>query len=353
MSDPAKQALLNELRQRAVIDESAAIRLVQQASAPWYVGLLSGLAAWLAALLLIGSALFTIIDESALAAAVVGAALLGSAVWLLRQPGVFVSQFGLALSLMGQGVLLLAVSQWGIGGYHTERPPAVAAVLIASAMWLVPATAMHRLTCALIAIGAGAVFIGFNALLTLYGLLLAVVAVWLWLRRGYWAGSQRAGSWRTLAGATTLAALLLPILSGQRWVDSWPDLLSNLASPLLSWLYPVGAGVLLFMTGMSLAGAQRPMVRTGVAAAVLLLIVLGMQAPGLLIATALWLAVFHACERFWSVLVGLAATLYLADLYYSLHITLLEKSILLMVGGTLLLALRWYLVRHWRELHED
>ncbi|MFA5678148.1 MAG: DUF4401 domain-containing protein [Pseudomonas sp.] len=348
MSDP-KQLLLNELCQRGIVDEPTANRLMQHTHAPWYVALLSGLAAWLAALLLIGSTLYTIIDESALAAAITGSVLLGMAVWLLRKPGVFVSQLGLALSMVGQGVLLVAVSHWDIAGRHSEWPVAMAAALVAGIMWLVPAVMLHRQACALIAIGAGAVFIGFSSWLTLYGLALAVVAAWLWLRRGDWAGSRRADLWRSLAGAATLAALAWPIIGNQRWGSSVAELMGDAAAPLLKWLYPAGAGVLLIVTGFILARAQQPTIRLGVALATLLLIALGVQAPGLLIATALWLAVFHACERFWSVLVGIGATLYLADLYYSLHITLLEKSVLLVASGALLLVLRWFLLRRWRD----
>jgi len=94
---------------------------------------------------------------------------------------------------------------------------------------------------------------------------------------------------------------------------------------------------------------QSGSLRLGVALLVLILIALGVQAPGLLIATALWLAVFHACERFWSLLVGVGARLYLFDLYYSLHISLLHKSLLLVICGAALLVLRWYLLGQWRK----
>ena len=353
MSRLWKQGLQEELRQRRILDDAAVQRLKQQAAAPWFMTLLAGLAAWLAAALLIGSALFTIIDGSALAGVITGVLLLGLAVWLLSQPGVFVSQLGLALSLVGQGLLVLAVDQLNLWGAHAQQPPAVMAALVAGAMLLLPAPGVHRLLCVLIAMGAGAVCIGFSVLLAPYGLLLATLAVWLWLRRSRWVDCQRAGLWRALASGATLAGLVLPMIAQQRWVDSLAPLLGPLAASLLGWLYPLGAGILLL--GVTLYLLRGQSVGTGVVAvaAVFLLAALGIQAPGLLVAAALWLAVFHACERFWCVLVGLGTALYLGDFYYSLHISLLHKSLLLVVSGALLLVLRWILLRQRGEADES
>ena len=348
MSGSQAKVLVSDLLQRGVIDDADASRLQQQqGQGPWHVVLLSGLAAWFAALLLFGGTLFTIIEDSALAAGIAGITLLGVAIWLLRQPGIFVSQLGLALSLVGQGVLLLAVIQQNTLGLPGDQLPALAVALVAIVMLLVPSIALHRLSCALLAAGAGAVLIGDNALLPVYGVCMAVLAVWLWLRRSHWADGRRAPLWRALAGASTLAALVLPIMTHARWVGAVQEV-----AVFPGWVYPAGAGALLFITGMHLARAERSSLRMMLAAALLVLATLGGLAPGLLVACALWLAVFHACERLWSRIVGLGATLYLGDLYYSLHITLLEKSILLMVCGVLLLLLRWYLQRHGGATHE-
>lgn len=335
-----KQALLDGLRQQRILGEPAAQRLQQQDAVPWFMGLLSGGAAWLAALLLTVSMLL-MLDGSPLAAGIVGVVVLGVAVGLLRRPGVFVSQFGLALSLVGQGMLVLAISQLDLWSAHQERPSAAVAALVAIGMLWVPAAGVHRLACALIALSAGAVFIGFNGLLAIYGVSLAAVAAWLWLARSRWAGSDRAGLWRALAEATSLMALIVPMLGGWHW-----------ASPVdrevglgWAWLYPLGAGVLLLCVVCYLLRGQSLKVRLGAVVAALLLTLPGTQAPGLLVAAVLWLAVFHASDRLWCVLMGGGAALYLGNFYYSLHISLLQKSIWLVVGGALLLMLRWCLLR--------
>ena len=348
MSGTTARALADDLRQRRIMDEAAVNRLLQRERSPWYVVLLSGLAAWLAALLLFGSTLFTLIDDSALAAGIAGSLLLGVAVGLLRQSGIFVSQLGLALSLLGQGLLLLAISRQDMISLPGERLPALAAALIAILLWLAPGITLHRLTCALIAAGAGAVLVGHNGFLPLYGVFVAALAVCFWLRRSRWARGRHAALWRSLAGAATLAGLVLPIIIHQRWSGA----IEGIAG-IPGWVSPAAAAALLLITGMTLVRAQPAAQRLTVAAALLLLVALGGTAPGLLIAAALWLAVFHACERLWSLVVGLAATLYLGDFYYSLHITLLEKSLLLMISGAVLLLLRWYLQRHGRTIHES
>ena len=350
MSMAWRQALVAELRQRQVLDPPALERLRGDSAAPWYMTLLSGLAAWLAALLLLGSTLVTIIDDSALASAVAGGVLLALAVWLLRRPGVFAAQLGLALSLLGQGLLVFALVQlepWNAIGH---RLPALGALLVAGGMLLPGATAAHRLVCALIVLFSLALLIGLNPWLPLYGLSLAALGVWLWLRRTGWAGSGWASLYRALACASTLAGLVLAILGHGRLLELFP---SQPGLVLWPWIYPAGAGALLLLTANWLLRRQSPGMRLGVTVAVLLLVALGAQAPGLLIGAALWLAVFHASDRFWCVLVGIGTTLYLSELYYSLHITLLHKSLLLVATGLLLLVLRWLLLRQWGGRHEN
>src|SRR5690606_39511346 len=100
------------------------------------------------------------------------------------------------------------------------------------------------------------------------------------------------------------------------------------------WLYPLGAATLLLGVALWLVRGQSLVRVAAVGIACLVVGALGWAAPGLLVAGALWLALFAACERLWCVLAGLAATLYLGDLYYSLHISLLHKSVVLALIGS-------------------
>src|SRR5690606_31147107 len=105
MRESWKQALLENLRQRGIVDEAAAAAVMQQSRAPWFVHLFAGRAAWLAALMLILGSAVALEQDSRFGATLIGPMLLGLAVWLLRQPGIFLAQMGLARSLVGQGML--------------------------------------------------------------------------------------------------------------------------------------------------------------------------------------------------------------------------------------------------------
>ena len=343
MSRPWKQALLDGLRQQRILDEQAALRLVQQQAAPKYVAYLSGMAAWLASSFMLVSLVFTFVIDSPPVTVIGGVLLLGGAIWLLRRPEMFARQMGLALSLMAQGMLGLAVLQLDSFDSHSVRPAAALAALVGAGMLLVPTVGMHQRACAMIVMAAAAVLVGANELLALYGVLLAALAAGIWVQRSRWAGSRRAGVWRALAEAATLVALILPLFAGQHWALGWPALFTSAA--WLGWVHPLGAGLLLLGVSQYLLRGQPMKARIGTLGVVLLLTLAGSQAPGLLIAAALWLAVFHGADRFWCWQVGAGVAFYLGSFYYSLHITLLHKSLLLIASGVLLLALRWCLLR--------
>jgi len=349
MSESWKQALLEELRQRGIVDEADAAAVIQQSPAPWFVHLFAGLAAWLAALMLTLSTALALAHDSLFGAILIGAMLLGLAVWLLRQSGIFLAQMGLALSLAGQGMLVYAVGD--LSGFDGVRSCALSGAVVALGMLWVPAPALHRVLCALGVFAGIAVLIGFNGWLSLYGLLLAGLAVVLWLRRGAWAGAPQALIWRAVAAAATLAALALPLIARRDWALPLGRLMDEAAWVL--WLYPLGAATLLLGVALWLVRGQSLVRVAAVGIACLVVGALGWAAPGLLVAGALWLALFAACERLWCVLAGLAATLYLGDLYYSLHISLLHKSVVLALSGAALLVLRWLVLRFWGAGNES
>ena len=350
MSRTWKQTLLDGLRQQRILDEPAALRVAQHEAVPRYVAYLSGIGACFAAQFLLLSLVFTFVYDSPAVTAIGGVLLLGLAAWVLRLPEVFARQMGLALSLVGQGMLVLAMLQLELLSANSLRPVALGAALVAAGMLLVPTSGMHQRICALIAMIAGGVLVGVNELLVLYGTALAALAAGIWLLRCRWAGSRRAGLWRALAETATLVALVLPLLSGWLRAAGAAELFG--IGVWLHWLHPLAAGMLLLSVSQYLLRGERLGVRMAALGMVLLLMLAGTQAPGLLIAAALWLAVFHGADRFWCLQVGVGVALYLGDFYYSLHISLLLKSALLIASGAILLALRWCLLRYWGENNE-
>lgn len=339
MNTPWKQALLDDLLQQQVIQQDGYALLHREEGAPWYVMLLSAIAAWFAAMLLLG-AWVMMTDASPLPSTFAGAILLLSAIWLLRSSGAFAVQLGLALSLYGQAMLVFSIIELELHTGADGRIPALVALVLSCGMLMARAGSAHRFFCALIAMVSLAVLVGNNPLLALYGVALAALAVCLWLGRARWAAISRVAVLRAVTGAATLMALALGIV-GQPYAHAalWFGSVAVDAAHL-RWLYPTGAAVLLLATLMWLMRGVQQSIRLGALAGVLIFIALCVQTPGLLIGAALWLAVFHACDRLWCALVGVGVALYLGDLYYSLHITLLAKSMLLATSGLMLLVLR-------------
>ncbi|WGK60449.1 DUF4401 domain-containing protein [Halopseudomonas sp. SMJS2] len=337
-----QQALLDELQQRRILEQDEGMRLQAGQAAPWYMTALSGFAAWFAALMLLAAWVMSL-GSGPLPNLFAGVLLLLTAIGLLRGSGAFVPQLGLAFSMLGQALLVFFSAE--LQQTDFLRLPALVALLVAIGMLLVPAGSGHRFVCALAAMLGLVLLFDSYFLLSIQAVVLAALAVWLWLRRAHWAHLPQAGMIRAVAGAATLVAVASgiigqPSMGGLRWILA----LEGDNAGWLAWLYPLGATLVLLATLVWLTSALQWPVRLGALAGALVLAALSSPAPGLLIAAALWLAVFHACDRLWSVLVGVGVAFYLSDLYYSLHITLLVKSILLVASGLLLLALRQWLV---------
>lgn len=339
MSGARKQVLLDELLQHQLLQPDEYAQLQLREREPWYVTALAAMAAWFAAMLLLGAWLAAT-DASPLPSLAAAAILLLSAVWLLRSAGAFVMQLGLALSLLSQAMLVFAIIELGSSSGMHERIPALIALMLSCGMLVVRAGSAHRFFCALIATVSLAVLVGRNPLLSLYGIALAALAVCLWLARARWAVTRWAAVLRAIAGAATFLALVLGVVGQPDAHAMWWLSSTAVDAGQLAWLYPAGAAVLLLVTLLWLLRGVQVSVRLAALIGVLILIALCSQTPGLLIGAVLWLAVFYACERLWCVLVGVGVAFYLGDLYYSLHITLLAKSVLLAASGLLLLVLR-------------
>ena len=343
MNRSEQQLLLSELRQRRIMSADQALPAETGQEPPWYVVAMAGFAAWLAALLLWAAWAMTNLGDLPLLNLLVATVLLLAAVRLLRSAGDFAAQLGLALSLFGQGLLVFFMSELQPLDPEGVRLPALVALLVASAMLLMRAGSAHRFLCALVAMVALVWLVESRAMLSLYAVLLPALAVGLWLARSRWAGGGRAPIIRALAGATTLVALILGALTEPSAAGIvWGGIRSTRSE--LAWLYPLGSASLLLVTAVWLSRSMVMRRRLECLLGALAAAALGSLAPGLLIAAALWLAVFHACDRLWCVLVGVGVAFYLGDLYYSLHITLLVKSVLLATGGVLLLAVRQFVV---------
>lgn len=321
------------------------------ARAPWFVRVMLGIAGWIGALFLlafVGAGLAWVMEGSG-AAFVVGAGACAAAMAIFRAvpKNDFVAQFGLAVSLAGQALMVHGAAQWfersttGIALYVTLQQ-ALLFILVPNFVHRLWASWSGALAATYAMLDAG--MFAFTPA--------ATAAAFLWValsefelarfgtmvRAGVYGLALTAVQTAVLHG-NLVAALLLgydhPGLSlGEPGV--WLGRLASLAVLLWAVL------TLLRREGLSWSSGQG---RVGLAS-VLILGAVSIKAPGVGPAAAILIVGYANADR---VLVGLgifALLGYLSHYYYSLQATLLEKSGLLAAAGIALLAVR-LAMRHW------
>jgi len=319
-----------------------------RSASPWYVRVMLGVAGWIGAGFLLGfvGAAFAFLMKDPGSALLTGAACCGGAFVLFRSldGNDFAEQFGLAVSLAGQGLMIV-----GFADIFDSRGPllyiAIAAMQIALAL-NVP-NFLHRLlaTCG----AAIAVALAINAA-KLYGLSAPILCLGLaliWLEPKIWAVGG--GLWRPAGYGLVLALLLVESFrlvdtgrsfdSAQvsRWIAMHGPLIGRALTAAILFMVAV---VLIAREGLSL---QSPAARAAAAAA-LVLGLASLAAPGLASALLILLLGFAVGDRLFAALGVLSLLGFVSHFYYSLHATLLEKSGILAATGVCLLLV-WFAMR--------
>jgi hypothetical protein len=321
---------------------------------PWYVRLMQGGSGWLAAMLLLGFAggLFPALIEEGRTALLGGAVLCVAAAVTFRSvpDSDFAGQLGFAVSLAGQA--LIAHGLWDLLDGGLGALAGAMACLMAALFVLVPQF-LHRVWSA----WSASVFAwlafhdgGLGPLVP--GLLTGGFAV-VWLAE---TSPARLGAWLQPAGwGLALAVAQFPIAGWLLW-DLAPllhDGIRPLHGPAVHWAGAVlSAAVLVAVTVRLLGREGRPLgSRTGVAAlaAALILAAATLKAPDLAPALAVLLIGFAVGSRELAGLGVVALLAFLAHFYYALHATLLEKSLLMVALGVVLLLALGILRRVWPQ----
>lgn len=341
------RALADRLLDLGIVEPARHAHLVGAQATPWWLAIMLAVAAWIAALIIMGSFFGPLLalGDGPATRALGGAVLLAAALWLFRRPGAFFEQMALAFSLAGQGLLASAVLDGDAGWLHASDSLALTLLVIASALLVPRTSSAHRSVCVLIILACLGYLIGWGTGLALYGVVLAGVAVSLWLSRAVWAGHALAGHLKPLAHGSTFAALCLAPYGGAYLGEVEATLLGQARSAVLPLLYAAGASLVLLAASAWLVRGAAPARRFFYVAAALAFGLAAYRTPGLIVAAALLLATFQAGHRAWAGLTLLCAFLYLGELYYNLEATLLTKSLALMATGALLLAGRFWLHR--------
>ena len=336
MSDP--HALWQQLQDAGVVSTGMPAESHEQQPA-FFLRMLLVASGWFAALFFISfiAAFFThfLLDESQIW--ILGMMLCGLSIGLSHRRGnsVFIQQFIFACSLAGQGLIIFGIF------IHSPNPQLSALLIIALELLLFVAMgiAHQRSTSIFIACSALVWLLGEQA--WLYALpLFSAAALGLWLYRirlnRYAAYVQPAATGLTLALWLTIA-LTLVVSSSE--VMSWYATPASWQTQL--WIAAgLSSAVCLALAWQLLQShVQHQQLRTLAILVSLGVALLNLKMPGLAPLCLLFcIGVAYAYSRLiWLNICCLAG--YLMLYYYNLNDSLLDKSILLCVSGTVLLAL--------------
>jgi len=335
------QALWARLRAQYLVEGEAPA--ADGGHTPWYIRLLLGIAGWLGSF---GMLLFELLDAGPAGMVVTGIVLCAVATGLARIRGAndFLTQFAFAISLAGQAAVLL-----GVGQLSDESISSLAAatVLLGAVLFVAVPQLGHRVWCAaLAALALG--WIGRSWLLwQLAPLPLTALLAWLWLsefERARFAAPKRAGGYGILFALLVMftAAQWLPLsllLDEPQSTLAVPPLLLPAASAAYGLVLLGSVVLLLRREEVALDSAEG---RSAIALT-LPLAAACYFAPGLSPFLLSLILGFANGNRVLQGLSVMALLLYLGRYYYLLDLTLLDKSLLLIALGAVLLCARFLL----------
>jgi len=264
-----------------------------------------------------------------------------------------VAQFGLAISLAGQALLAFGLQEWF--GRSTTAVALVIALQQAALFVLVP-NFIHRAWCAWSGASA-ATYAVMDAGLYAFAPA-AVTAGFLWVWLSEFKLAKRGALVRAGGYGLALAASQTAVMHGGLWT-AW--LWSRgagvpLGGELGAWLGTIASGAVPLWAVVKLLGREGVALGSGpgrvALASAAIIALVSLKAPGVGPAAAILVVGYANGNR---VLAGLgifALLGYLSHYYYSLHATLLEKSVLLVCAGVALLTARLALHRWWPEREE-
>ena len=328
-----------------------ALRAEARDARPWFVTAAAGFGAWLATLLLLSFFGIAIVDGAA-GGLIVGAACIAGAIKLRKADGAeFARQLALALSLAGQSLVISSV------GRATESLAAGAVAGLALCVALLPRfpDRVHRFLSGAIAVGCVATLLYSTHLprsgdLMVLALLGGIAWIWRWGD-----GPRDAARDEMLepVGYALVIALFAALSVGlaMRWaVEMGEPFGREIRTAHFGGLTSLGVTVAMVLLQLAIYGEldeRGPSVRREIVAAsvvfTLLLAAVTWSTPGILAALGILLLGF---DRRRPVLVGLAVLFVLgfgAFYYYSLRMTLLDKSLVLLASGGLLIFGHFFL----------
>lgn len=315
---------------------------------PWYVKTLLAFSGWLASIFVFAflATAFNSLLESTPACFIVGGLMIAGAFQILKLPkSEFYEHLGLAISLAGQALIIIAIFQ------ITDKNQAMAWTLSAVlqvALSIVMPNFVHRIFSSFFAAFSFSMALSVIGVSYLFSGVVMFVSAWIWLNEfkhpqhhkmlsaiGYGlilALIQIKGSALFLHGAMTWSS---DNAFTESWVRPWVDEV-------------LCCGVLLLVVWQLLKKhkvAMNSPVAIVTLASALIIGVASLEANGITAGLVIILLGFSGSNR---TLMGLGAVsllFYISSYYYLLDATLLEKSGTLFLIGVALLLIRWALVQ--------
>ena len=352
MSTADSASLWAQLKQAGLVEGDVPAETV--AVTPWYIRTMLGIAGWIGAMFLFGfvGAAFSIVMKSAASGLLVGALLCAGATVLFRaRPnGDFFNQFALAVSIAGQSLIGVGLGQL--------LPSQIALIAIAFAalqvgLFLLIPNFLHRVLSTMG--GIGALVVAFSDW-GFYSYTQAIVFAafgWAWLNEFRFAG--RGAEIRPLAYGLTLIVIVELVTQSSMgyWRAGW------MGRGQMAFI----GGALGFWIGAALIGAitvwvvRKLLLRQGIAisrgpglaalAGAVIVGLISLKAPGVGVAVTMLLLGYANANRVLTGLGMLSLLAYWSYYYYSLEMTLLEKSEVLVCAGVVLIAARLAMKRRW------
>ena len=343
--------------------------LLAEDGGPWYVRAMLGIAGWIGALFMLGALFsgFAMLFDSALAAGVLGlvACIVSVVIYRSLKNNDFMAQFGFAISLAGQGLLIFSMLQ-GLqlfeGGEEfigQIRLLAFTLVVLQAILFLMIPNFLHRIWSGVIGLGALTfLMIQFGLYPLTLAILLAAVAIF-WLQEFSWA---KYSSMVQALGYSFVFVCFAHLVTENQVLGMsrfWQEAFG--VAPLGgAWGYTVAAlllGVVLVAVVFVLLkrAGIKPISDMGLPALLLALLMalVGIRAPGISIALVFVLIGYAHGNRVLTGIGLVTLVVFLSQFYYQLNLTLLQKSLVLFFSGIALLLLRQLMHYLWPNRESD
>lgn len=318
---------------------------IDDIESPWYVKVLLAFSGWLASIFVFSFVAvgFESILDNSFAALIVGSMIIGGAYAVLRLPqNEFIEHIGLALSLAGQALIAWAIFKAFDNEYaFIWMLVALLQILLA----IVMPNFVHRAFSSYLSAFAFSMALTDAGVPYVFSSVVMFVVAWLWLNEFRYI--QHSKKIRAIAYGLVLALVQLKgsVLFGGIW---------RLAdSKTVLWVQPWMGEVLTSVVMLYVVWQLLQKYRQHLSSRIVVMALVGaffvcaasLEAIGITVGIMIMLLGFSASNR---VLlgIGIAALLfYISAYYYLLDITLLDKSLTLLIIGLVLLVARWLMLR--------